>query len=377
MTINLKDTTFIIPLRIDHEDRLINANITLNYLTKHFDTNIILLEDGEKSHYKEFNVENDTNIKYIFIENKEEIFYRTKYLNIMLKQVKTPVVVNYDIDILLPLESYIIAQHMIINENYDVIYPFSNPPGVYYIDQKYKDLIKPNYDLKCYDKIKEIINKVQIQYSNDENKKNEKNDENDEKKEVFNEAGLGFCIFFNTNTYLLFGGENEEFYGWGPEDQERAYRFFCMNAKINSEIEKKNQFKVYYPEKHLYVDMYCKCFMNYTCGHKNKYNIENYILKLIKNTFSGVYHLEHWRGVNSDDSHKVFKNNKELWNKILNMSKPKLFEYYEKKSFFDKDIFFKNCKKHGIQINKNESVFKLFKRWNILKKSYDLPFPLK
>ena len=74
MTINLKDTTFIIPLRIDHKDRLINANITLNYLTKHFDTNIILLEDGEKSHYKEFDVENDTNIKYIFIENNEEIF---------------------------------------------------------------------------------------------------------------------------------------------------------------------------------------------------------------------------------------------------------------------------------------------------------------
>ena len=373
--INLKDTTFIIPLRIDHEDRLINANITLNYLTKHFDTNIILLEDGEKSHYKEFNIENDTNIKYIFIENKEEIFYRTKYLNTMLKQVKTPIVVNYDIDVLLPIESYVIAQHMIINQDYDVVYPFSNPPGVYYIDQKYKDLIKTNYNLKSYDEIKECISKIQYGKNKDEQNKDEQ--DKDEQDDVFNEAGLGFCIFFNTNTYLLFGGENEEFYGWGPEDQERCYRFLCMQAKINSEIEKKNKFIVYDKEKNLLHSLYCKCLMNYNCPHKNKYNMNNYVVRLIKNTFSSVYHLEHWRGVNSDASHKVFKSNEELWNKILNMSKPKLYEYYEKKSFFDKDIFFKNCKKHGIQINKNETVFKLFKRWNILKKTYDLPFPLK
>lgn len=123
--------------------------------------------------------------------------------------------------------------------------------------------------------------------------------------------------------------------------------------------------------------LYCKCLMNYNCPHKNKYNMNNYVVRLIKNTFSSVYHLEHWRGVNSDASHKVFKSNEELWNKILNTSKLKLYEYYEKKSFFDKDIFFENCKKHGIQINKNETVFKLFKRWNILKKTYDLPFPLK
>ena len=64
--------------------------------------------------------------------------------------------------------------------------------------------------------------------------------------------------------------------------------------------------------------LYCKCLMNYTCGHKNKYTIYNYILKLSRNTFSSVYHLEHWRGVNSDSSHEVFKKNKELWNKILN-----------------------------------------------------------
>ena len=82
----------------------------------------------------------------------------------MLKQVKTPVVVNYDIDILLPIESYIIAQYMIIKQNYDVVYPFSNPPGVYYIDQKYKELIKTNYDLKCYDKKKKNIERETLYY---------------------------------------------------------------------------------------------------------------------------------------------------------------------------------------------------------------------
>ena len=42
--INLLETTFIIPVGIESSDREDNVNITLSYLDKHLNTNIIILE---------------------------------------------------------------------------------------------------------------------------------------------------------------------------------------------------------------------------------------------------------------------------------------------------------------------------------------------
>jgi cell division GTPase FtsZ len=40
--IDFKDVTFIIPVRFDSEDRKRNFRITIAFLEKHFDTNIIV-----------------------------------------------------------------------------------------------------------------------------------------------------------------------------------------------------------------------------------------------------------------------------------------------------------------------------------------------
>ena len=42
----------------------------------------------------------------------------------------------------------------------------------------------------------------------------------------------GHCIFFNTDVYREFGGENEEFISYGPEDKERGIRFKAFTDKI-------------------------------------------------------------------------------------------------------------------------------------------------
>jgi len=46
---NLKDTTFIIPIKIDSQDRLNNANTVLGYLNKRFNTNAIIHEIKDES----------------------------------------------------------------------------------------------------------------------------------------------------------------------------------------------------------------------------------------------------------------------------------------------------------------------------------------
>ena len=50
---NLKDTTFIVPLRIESSDRMRNVITTLCYLLENFDTNIIVKEGDEQSTFLE------------------------------------------------------------------------------------------------------------------------------------------------------------------------------------------------------------------------------------------------------------------------------------------------------------------------------------
>ena len=119
---DLTKTTFIIPLRIETDDRMRNIVTTLIYLTRNFDTKVIVKEVDKESVYErevlpllEQALEPDmlASIHHIFEQSDEFTFHRTKILNDMLWMVETPVVANYDSDIILPLESYINATNMI------------------------------------------------------------------------------------------------------------------------------------------------------------------------------------------------------------------------------------------------------------------------
>jgi hypothetical protein len=46
-------------------------------------------------------------------------------------------------------------------------------------------------------------------------------------------AEYGHAIFFKTSAYREAGGENENFISWGPEDQERFYRFKRLNYRLS------------------------------------------------------------------------------------------------------------------------------------------------
>lgn len=362
---DLTKTTFMIPLRIEHPDRLTNIKIIIKYLTTHFNTNIIILEDGKKSHYEEMELKNYKNIEYIFLENNENFFHRTKYLNYMLLNVKTPVVVNYDSDIVLSTNSYLKAQHLILNKNYDVVIPYSNPPGIKYILQEDFHLLKEKYDVND---LKEVWNKKEsISYKNDE-------------ELSYNMAGVGGCVFFNTQSYLSLGGENEDFKSWGAEDQERIYRFKRLNYKIYNEIEQRNN--LYPPiidninNKTTYI--HCKCEYLCNCNHicvTSKYEYSNSEIRLLKNDFEEIIHLEHYRGINSGDENPYFKQNEELWNNILNYNYNQLENYYYKKSNFDSKLFLQYLINKKIPFyNKDFSDSQLYNFWKQSYKKYNIPF---
>ena len=199
---DLTKTTFILAIRIEHNDRLINLKIILKYITYFFNTTIIIIENGKTSHYdiiKE--IVPQEQLFYEFQYSNDELFHRMKILNECLSKVKTEVFVNYDIDCLLPIENYMKCQELILNNIADVIHPFTKQDGVFYIDIENKDKIN------IYN-ITDINNICRT-----------------------NTAGNGFVIFFNTKKYISIGGENENFLSYGPEDNERIYRSTKLGLK--------------------------------------------------------------------------------------------------------------------------------------------------
>jgi len=202
--IDLLNTTFIVPLQIEHQDRYNNAEAVLKYLNKHLLTNIYIYEVGEKSSLDFLTSLTNLQISTI-LDKPGGVFHRMQYLNILLNEVETPVVVNYDIDVLLPIESYVEAQKRIIEGSADLVYP--------YTWGQYQRCIEKSLDR---DKFLVDLDITSIDSAH------------------LRSAGseYGHCIFFNTDIYRVNGGENENFISWGPEDKERGHRFRTLGYRV-------------------------------------------------------------------------------------------------------------------------------------------------
>jgi predicted glycosyltransferase involved in capsule biosynthesis len=217
----LKDTTFIIPIRIEHPDRYRNAKTTLGFLNHHFETEVFIYESSNDGLTKLDFLEDLKNLKIKhWVINDEETFHRTKYLNIMLDSVKTKVCVNYDIDVILSPENYKECQDRIINNECDVIYPYEFGMG--------QKMVNENINLEEFKD-----SGYDVDYINQRN----------EIHSIFL-AECGHCVFFNTDIYKSNGGENERFISYGPEDKERKERF----ERLGFRVEWKPGYYVYHFE---------------------------------------------------------------------------------------------------------------------------------
>ena len=216
MKYDLKDTTFIIPLRIESGDRMRNVITSLCYLLSNFDTNIIVKEGDSSSIFshhvlpqvKEF-LEVDTipNLLHYFEDTSASEFHRTRYLNEMTSMATTKVVVNYDCDVILPVRTYIKAQEMIVDGPSDVVYPygFGNYARMAQVDDEtVTEFLTEGFSINLL-----------------------------ESKSAINNARFGFCQFFDREVYISGGGENEDFIAYAPEDEERAFRFDALGYRVD------------------------------------------------------------------------------------------------------------------------------------------------
>ena len=199
--IDFKDVTFIIPIRFDSEDRKRNFKITINFLEKNFDTNIIIME-SDKSSNEEFVRSISNKLEYIFEKDESNLFHRTRLLNIMTKMSKTNIVVNYDIDVLFTLDQYVTSKTL-LNNGADFVFPYSG---------KFYD-VNPKY------------------FINLGNNEFDKVDLNNCK--LFNSNSVGGTLFFKKDSYEKIGLENENFISWGYEDWERVGRIKKMGYEVH------------------------------------------------------------------------------------------------------------------------------------------------
>jgi hypothetical protein len=207
--LDLKNTTFIIPIKVEHPDRYRNAKTTLGFLNSHFKTNVFIYEISEDGNTK---IDFKNELKNLKVKHwivNDEVFHRTKYLNIMLDEVKTKVVVNYDIDVILAPSNYLECQRAILDGESDVIYPYEFGLGQKMVHDviNIEEFYKSGFDINYIDDRPDVFNIYGAEY--------------------------GHCMFFNTEIYKKNGGENEDFISYGPEDKERGERFIRLGFNVN------------------------------------------------------------------------------------------------------------------------------------------------
>lgn len=249
--IDLKDVTFIIPIRLTDNDRVLNLITNLTYLNKYFNTNIIVKEYDSEAKADKI-VLNFTDVLYIFERCEQDApFHRTRLLNDMLAVSKTDITVNHDMDIILTTDTALKAKDMIKNEKFDVVYPYDKGTHecreISKTNLYYSEFIK-NTELK-------ILNKIAA--------------EDQGVKPYGNAYMCGGCIWFNTAAYKAGGGENELFIDWGPEDRERLFRFEMLGYKIGWVSEG----KIFHLEHKKAKNVDQKIWPDYIINNHTKYNL--------------------------------------------------------------------------------------------------------
>jgi hypothetical protein len=188
--IDLKDCTFVAVVKIDSSDRRENLQLMLEFLLKHYDTNIIIGENGTNE--CEW-VATLPNVRYVHFD--DFVFHRTKFLNELFRMSETEIVVNHDVDVLIPPPQMEEAVRL-IRTGFDFVFPYGGDflriPRCYYGE------IKASLDTACLE---------------------------GKEQQGVGDNSVGGCVIAKKTSHFKAGGENEKYMKFGREDVSRANRY--------------------------------------------------------------------------------------------------------------------------------------------------------
>jgi hypothetical protein len=200
IVINLSDVTFNIPVRFDSPERKENIELVIFYLFHHFKTNLYVCEEAEQ---KKFEYLKKYGCRYFYLRPSYPNLHRTRCLNFMATQSRTPIISHYDCDVLFKPGCYEEAVEKIRKNVYDLCFPFGG---------------------KFYDMPRRYYEKIKSSLSLDEIKEKD--------CLLLNSRSIGGAMFWNKKSFIAGGMENENFIGWGYDDNERVERFTKLGFKV-------------------------------------------------------------------------------------------------------------------------------------------------
>ena len=209
----MNNITYIIPARIESNDRLRNITTSVSYLLRKFPEARVIVKEVDKepifSQYALPTIETivDTkNLQYIYEKNTDDLFHKTRILNDLILEADTEIVASHDVDVVYPVESHITAYNMINSGEFDVVYPYGC--GVYqyqvvYPEKLYEMFLNSNFDIRL------LLGSCATQAST-----------------------IGWTQFYNRNKVIEGFMWNENFISWGAEDCEFYFRLSSFGFNV-------------------------------------------------------------------------------------------------------------------------------------------------
>lgn len=197
------ELTIVIPVRMDSKEREENLRAILPYLISYTYATILVMEVDEEQKF--FLKNTDKRIKYYFQKDTDVIFHYTRYRNELLIRSETNIVAIWDADVFLTV-SQLKAGIEWVKKGVTMCIPYDG--RAFYLSPE--DSINARKNLYRY------IN----------------NCEEESLIPLLGRSSVGGVFIINKQRYLQAGGENENIYGWGPEDAERVKRMEILEEPV-------------------------------------------------------------------------------------------------------------------------------------------------
>ena len=196
--------SFVIPVRVDSAERERNLDVVVDLLSEMEGVDVSILEGDKQPLYRLKKAYE--NVKYRFVEDLDRVFHRTKYLNCLLKDAQGAVVGVWDTDVAITYGQISDAVKAIRTGRAVMSFPY---------DGRFYTLSPEDSDLfvreRFFERLDELVKTSHLAHGS---------------------HSVGGAFLVNRKVYLQSGGENEHFYGWGPEDAERVKRMEILGLPV-------------------------------------------------------------------------------------------------------------------------------------------------
>lgn len=206
--------TIGIPVRIDSKERKANLSAVVKHLSA-LRCRIIVLEADTHSNAKDIGY--TENVEYVFVEDTNTVFHRTRYINQMLLMAQTETVAIWDTDVLVDY-SQILESLQMISHGVTIAYPYDGRFVMLSEELSIQTREKLDFDYLRNLRMKSFLGRKLC----------------------------GGAYLVHKQRYLQCGGENECFTGWGPEDAERLHRVVILGHRA-CRIPSGELFHLYHP----------------------------------------------------------------------------------------------------------------------------------